>query len=369
MHNHFSDWYRDATIEPSAELLGNRWKGIEEFVKQRKGLTIRGIELVRVFFGLPTSNEGFADEFRRSFQAVDSTFPMRGNEREMSILAGAAVAHIIDKNIQQESETIALSVICGNCQGTRTALSIADIPKIARNYIADLLAQRRAYSDPPQGQAVRPKIDQYLEGIKTGLEQNQPPQVAASLVNALKSIADSIADVARTANETNEWMVSNLLMQFEETQILWWLLSGTSQVLNKPFREMEASVAGVVAGAELASKVYVRPGPAGIGSFIREVLLRAGLEPEESSNIADGVVTAPKSWKEWLLEDSVEQVEDLCPVHFSARRSILSGSGKGWIRAAKKEIDLDIQGTLTPLDLGSQVFYERLFLASDGIAG
>ncbi len=369
MHKHFSDWYRDATIEPSPELLGNRWKGIVEFVKQRKGLTNKGIELARVFFGLPTSDEGFSDDFRKSFQAVDNTFPMRGNDRELSILAGATIAHIIDKKYQEESETIALAIICGNCQGIRASLSIGDIPTIAHNYIAEVQAARRAYSDPPQVQAIGPKINQHTDGIKTSLEQNQPPQVAAPLVESLTALAASISDLAKIANERDRWIVSNLQMQFEETQILWWLLSGTSQILDKPFSEMEVPVAAMVSGSELASKVYVRPGPARIQSFIREALTRSGLEPEESSSIADGIVKAPQSWKEWLLKDSVEEVEDLCPVHFSSRRSLAAGGGKSWIKAAKKDIDLDIQNVLTPISLGSQAFYERLFLASKGIAG
>ena len=109
MHKYFADWYRVASLKPQGDLLGNRWKSIEKLGKSKDAS--RAMDLVRLFRAKPLSNNGFLDECRTIFQETDPAFPMRGNELELRVLAGATTAWCLDNCSDKLADAVAFGLL------------------------------------------------------------------------------------------------------------------------------------------------------------------------------------------------------------------------------------------------------------------
>src|SRR5262249_6592381 len=90
MHPDFADWYRRIEIDPKADELQKRWQAIEAF--HQKATATDLADATRVFFGMAPGSQGFLAKYRTEFKATDDAFPMRDNDAELQVLAGATLA-------------------------------------------------------------------------------------------------------------------------------------------------------------------------------------------------------------------------------------------------------------------------------------
>src|SRR5262245_13088182 len=118
MHPDFADWYRTVHIEPKAEELQLRWQGVETF--QQRAIATDVSNASRLFFGLTIKESDWLPQFREDFKAVDATFSVRDNNAELQVLAGAALACMFTDS-DTESTAAALALVCGSCNGNRSA--------------------------------------------------------------------------------------------------------------------------------------------------------------------------------------------------------------------------------------------------------
>ena len=92
VHDQFGEWYRLAKLTPEHELLARRWGGVEAFVADADESDV--FDLARLFNELPVKSESFLSGFRGAFQAADAAFPMKDNDLELAVLAGACLSEI-----------------------------------------------------------------------------------------------------------------------------------------------------------------------------------------------------------------------------------------------------------------------------------
>src|SRR5471032_2977151 len=106
MHRDFADWYRRVHIEPKEEVLEKRWEAIAAFHKKARPSDL--CEAARVFYGLPPKHEEFLPIYRYEFKTADAAFPMRDNDAELQVLAGATLANYFR---EVRSDWVALSAL------------------------------------------------------------------------------------------------------------------------------------------------------------------------------------------------------------------------------------------------------------------
>ncbi len=362
MHKHFGDWYREAAIEPSTDQLESRWKGVEAFTKSRKDRSQKLIELIRVFYELPPTDEEFAERFRSAFQSIDQTFPMRGNDFEVRVLAGSSLANMIAKGSNEQRDFAALACLCSWSQGLRDNLPIDDLPKIAEEHLFQVAAGRYSTEEPPSIKGSAPDVEDNVAAFQNAIQQNEIPQIAEPISNSLTQMSSSAAAFMSSAEAAFEWLASNLKLQQEETNILWWLYSETSNSLNQPFSGFQAAFASLIAGDELADLVAIIPGPLASRAIIHRALSNVNEEIPEKASIQEAVAQAPLEWIKSIAKRSIRDLEDILPVHSAIRAAAESDGAKGSIKALQKRIKAKVNTGIPTESLGLQMYYERLFL-------
>src|SRR5438093_1564530 len=138
MHQDFGEWYRARRIEPNAEALPKRWTGVVAF----DGSGSEIVSLARLFYGLGKPSDQFLSAFRAVFQTADAAFPMKKNDQELIVLAGAKLIHLIEFSDKEKACMAALSLVCGAAQNLRKAAPIADILEKAVKYLNESAAKR-----------------------------------------------------------------------------------------------------------------------------------------------------------------------------------------------------------------------------------
>lgn len=363
MHKHFADWYRDAKIEPTADQLERRWKAIEAFAKPRKGRIEKAVELNRLFFLIPTADPEFTTSFREAFQSADQAFPMRGNDFELRLLAGATLASMIDQGTSDERNMTALASLASWCQGLREDLPFGDLPRIAETHLLSEASRLRGATEPPAVKPTTLNIDEKVSAIQTALSQGQVPPAADPLSQVLTDITTSASATGKSADAILNWLIRNLRLQQEETNILWWLFSESSRDLDQPFSGLPGPFASLVAGVEIADMVLVVPGPVAIRAFVHRALKNANPEMPEKGTIREAVSDAPASWIGSIAGRSSRDFEDILPIHSAIRASAESDGAKGSIKLIEKRINVKVNAGIALESLGLQIYYERLFLS------
>jgi len=102
------------------------------------------------------------------------------------------------------------------------------------------------------------------------------------IATAETAISGAYTDIGRVSREVKalaDYGVSTSLILGEQMDILWWLYSERSLILNRQFAECDAFEAVAAAGIELASLTRILPGPVASSAFLRRALGPHGGKP------------------------------------------------------------------------------------------
>jgi len=368
MHKYFAEWYRAAGLQPKAEDLEKRWQGLENFAKKIKAQN--ALELVRLYYARPSQASDFVDRYSASFQAADPTFPMRENRLELQVLAGATVAHIIEKTRTTVTDAVALALLCGHCQGLRQNILNGEIIGYANTYLAEEAVRMRE-SD---GKFTVSKPDVDLEDLMDTLTSAATGSSLAVIREPIKppfeKLATAISELADSINKMGEKLTQEIRSRREESNILWWVFGEHSRDLNTRMAELQLPFATLVAGKELADLVNVVPGPIAASAFLDKMLRFVDPGLSKSTSIKDAVNAAPSEWRGRLIEEAAARgVEDICPVHLAVQKSLEVEKPTEWLAPFERASDLKSKGAIAPLALATQVYHERMLMRAVNIAG
>ncbi len=356
MHDRFNEWYRQARIKRDEEQLNKRWKGVEGITKQ-KDISIP--EIVRLYFGLPKSEDGFISTFQNVFQKADKLFPMSRNKNELRVLAGAVIANLLDPARSENSNKVAFSTICANFENLRFKSFLPEILDCARDYLLKRSASLRDYGSDQE--SISPEVVKGVDSsvVDTALANNDIPGAVKSLVPELNSIINNLNQVTASNTRLNDL----LKLQREEINIHWWLFGEFSNDLNISISEIEIPAACLVVGKELADLIHILPGPLAAEAFISKMLKNTGQDLPETITLKKAVNSSNKDWKaNWMDRKEFKEYEDLCPVHFAVKKSLETTGTDDWTAAFENMSKLKVNVKLSPIKLALHVYYETLLI-------
>lgn len=96
MHKMFADWYAEAGLPPTAQVLQKRWDAIEKFPIDHDTI----VALARFFYDRADSSS--LDNFRKAFKDEDPAFLLNGSDHELRVLAGATLINVIETYTENE---------------------------------------------------------------------------------------------------------------------------------------------------------------------------------------------------------------------------------------------------------------------------
>lgn len=329
MHKDFAEWYRSAGITPDGEILPKRWAAIEEYQPGRDDI----VSLARLFCRLGKPNEAFLNAFRASFQKTDPAFPMRDNDQELVVLAGAELVDTIQRGALNVADFAALSIACATAQNMRGAPAVVDIPEIAVSYLAER------------------SIDRATDG--DGADATRSKALFAALT-ALGAPHDGVP-------KEFERIQRELLVVSEESNILWWLFSEHSRDMKESWKKFGVPAVALMAGKELADLTRVIPGPVAAPAFLDRVIRCAKSKLPASILVTDAIKGVTAEWRQqYVSQGCPAQVEELMPISHGLKISLMSPDEPAWLSALTQGTGIQADTELPPNVVAYQFYLEAL---------
>lgn len=359
MERNFPQWYQLADPDGGHERINSRWRAVENLSKKAGHDDI--IEFSRTFYGLANKDPKFIEDFQAEFQAVDSTFPIEGNEFGLLILAGAILNQIIKTGSRNLSLISAYAVTCPSFHSKRKEIPIPDIVRSSNEYLIKKSSNLRGPLDTKRIQSPASQLNTLADNISTKFKEPSPPEAAEDLSQFLKKLSSTLDKCVNAANIVQKQQ--NL--DREESDILWWVLGQYSRDRNIPIKDFKLPFACLIAGKELADLTRILPGTFSAKAFIDKFLENFSSDLESPISLKDCVNNSNQIWKNDLISIyRSEEALDLCPIIFAISKSVEDSSKTGWNRFFKVTTRIDPAVTLNPVEFSFQLYQEILFLRS-----
>ncbi len=296
----------------------------------------------------------FAGKFRQLFFDLDATFMMHGNDFELRVLSGAVLAHQFSEAGSSAVLSPALAAVCCYCQGAVSDVVIPDVVARAKRV---LLTHSRKYrtlvvrkDTTKDDEAAR-----LVQKITQTAEANDVKATAAAVADALRQLSGAVRTGAISHNALAE-----------EMNMLWWVFGEYSSLLDRSYRDCDASIATLISAKELAD-LTISP----TGSLSADAILNRALSTtrEHSKSIVLKAVfdTHSLQQRKTLLGDYGQSpVIDLCPIHFALDQTEKLGSSQDAIKNTSALLAIKLGQALRPVEWASQFYRECLLLRSIG---
>lgn len=330
MNNYLSDWYRSAGVSPENIPLTKRWEGAASFDVDAGEISL----LAQVFYQLNLSDPLFPERFRKAINKADPNFSMSGNDRELIVLAGAALVDAIERGSRDIADLAALFLVCGAVQNVRTALAVPQIPEFAAKH----LSQRSVERATPE---------------KDGKEET-----------LLKALVAAGEPVSKLAPEFQKLQLEFPIIS-EESNMLWWLISDTSRDVSHRWSEMPLGMACMVTAKELADLTRIIPGPIAARAFLDRAIRSGGNEVAASISIAKAVNDTAKTWRDSHFSKPLPTgLEGVLPLTHAVVLSARASDDKTWQPMFKAATGIAATAKSSPDAVAYQFYLEQLAVRS-----
>lgn len=357
MHKNFGEWYRTVSIEPTADLLQKRWAGVNGWVLIIRSDDSALLETVRIFQGFPEKTS--RERFLAALSKPDPAFPQRNNELEQRVLAGASLLECV----LAKQGGLRAAIIAGTAlEASRLRVSEEALPELTGEVLSGLhaIAKRERKRNAVDPVVLSPDAEKLLT-------TTLPNVMNAADHNVLKSHVGSMLQTLHQALQRSERALKSvgrdLRCADEETNILWWLLGGSSRDLNKPWNALK-DAAPLVAAYELADLTDVALGPQDAAALLERVVLDA-VGKSKNLPIHAYVNAVPEGWAKdrAAKAERAERAFDLTPFSFALSCRSKSDTSS-WQQFFEANSGLKAATTLAPQQAAKLAYVEAVLLGT-----
>lgn len=356
MDKRFGDWMRDALADIDDGVLKRRWGGVEALAGKLKQDEV--LELVLYSSGCGTQDDATLQKVRRIFWEHDNAFRMEGNDLELRRLCGTIVIHVLHGKSDRRLNA-ALTCICLQFGGSLDENTWPALLEEAETTIQDMSAGVRS-NDMLNQNAGRNILPSKVLGRMKELIDEGHDHIPLQDLNSLVS---QFAKVINQLGSNYSTLKSALALQREENNILWWLVGGYSNDLERSFDGMSGAVAGTIAGKELADHVIHLPGPLSVGSILHRVITRT-IHNDLPVTLESLVPELPMHWRQTLVAEGFDAVLRYCPLMSAIAYSVAVEDDASWVTPFSKQFPHSTKLEIPPALLAYQMYRERMLLRS-----
>ena len=269
MNSFLADWHADIAINLPAEVLEARETAGDAVVANLSGDQL--LDLISLAYQQPGSSDG-GEWFRAAIKEQDRTFLLRGNDREVAVLAGACLWAVLDGDGL-------LAILAGyGCAVAAFRDWISAPPELsnrAEHRLSELAVAERALANRPDLGKPQAWSKQLQTSIKTAAPEETDingthiQAVIGKVMTALQTALDRLYD---QQTKIVTWAEQALDVYAEESAQVGWLLGGASRTLSRPWASIDRAAAAVLAGRELANSVLQLAAPPHSDAFLDQML-------------------------------------------------------------------------------------------------
>ncbi len=241
MHELFPDWVRTLYPDTSIESLpiDAWWSAIEEYVAEADDSRIIG--LCRAAYR--RASPEFDAEWRQALRAHDEKSPLRGADRQVSVLAGAALLHA-SGNTGHAPVALYLRR-CATHVGWDP--SLPDL-ELSDSGLWDAATSVRTVDPWPQSR----RLTLQMRKVNEALANCDDPLTPENLRTVVEALSGSMNDlVSRSMSALVKVSSGREAPLLEQSDVLVWLLSGRCALAERQWSELTPALASVCAAFEV----------------------------------------------------------------------------------------------------------------------
>ncbi|MCY4557933.1 MAG: GTPase-associated system all-helical protein GASH [Chloroflexi bacterium] len=358
-HPEFATWYSTVDLGDSVSRIEAR--GVATTKLLGRFTYQKALPLVNVMLGDRAGLDGAgAERIRSACREADPTFPVSGNDAEITLLAEIALAIAIDEEGEDAlAGKIAEVIYSALANGSREFSSVTSILDRAKDVIerqGRLLRRRPRLPKKPKRYLPPLGFERHFRDLNDLSDLQQATllmkRIATEVGNGMRSVANS-------ARREREALEQHIKLQDEELDLLWWATNGNSVTAHTLFSEMKVGPRAFVAALEAANRTHVRPGPCSI----RGLLEKTGVSKDEKISLADAFGRLDPEVTKAL---HVGEAELRTPIHMGLKMKRESGDAETWLGHWSSRTGIDSACERPELDIAQLVYQERLVLDAFG---
>jgi len=340
------DWGNDL------DRAKRRWAGVTALIENPGNDEIE--TLIRLAFKtrqMPSAQR--IQAVRQAFKEVDDMFEMQGNDRELQVLAAAALASVFEAESETASAA-ALAVTTSAAFVERGSDLTIDMKSEAERAVFELADGARRRPDLRNRLSKVPKVD-FSPAVAKVKEKFDADGLAAAFPSAAESVTRVLTQFGKDVETALADASHFLSIQDEELQMLWWLTGQRSWDFDSFFADISSESRPLVLAKELAALTQALPGPRAAAAL----LARSEVSPQYRLSIPAAVNACDRVWLTGLVTDS-----DPSPVtqqiHFAIKRKLETGDANSWIPGWSATTEISDTATFSALEIGTTFYRERL---------
>jgi len=314
MFKEFPTWFGLLDLEPTEEAVRKRWdEVVVAATNPTPVLILNAVQLLRRSLSAPASEwaEQLSERFRNS---NDSLFGLSSGRSDLEIVAGAALREIMDANDGDIGIVAMLAIQTGSFLAKSPSPILEKVLPYAKAAQVNLGIRQRNES---------------LGGVIT-LHEPAPLEPAPNPTVQATAINDALVSLIKCINEVLEGVGRDLQLRAEETDLMWSLVSGYSQRLNRPFSSLSPATAAVLLGCEMAASVRVLPGPARSIGILASALSKSGHDPEMEISLEELVTNTNADAAAIAASAAPNEMVPLCSIAAAFALHKASAGAVGW---------------------------------------
>jgi hypothetical protein len=353
----FPKWYATLELDDGASKYQERLNGLSNFATSAKSDDVEA--LIRLAWNSRLNpDSGALARFRKALNDADAAFPMAGNDKELRLLAGAALVIMIcgSGSVQQLASLMVANAAFLGKRPQKTPVNLSEIARVAiLNQAADN-CRRPNLSESLSSGVSKPNLTAVIGKLNEGMT---PDNVNAAIALASEAIRVSVTTLTTSYSQTIMMIRDYIKLQDEELEMLWWLTNRYSDSQGCGFDEVSFLQKPMVFANELASRTNCLPGP----PSILGLLARAGINLKDEATVPEIISAMDESWVRSINLDS-EPSAITAPIRFGLKKRQEAGFGDAWVPFWAATTGISEKDKFRLVDIGINFYRECLISKS-----
>ena len=339
---------RTAGLPITNEIVTLREQGIDQYLKQKISEE-EIIALVRLYY-TGNCNEDIFNEFVSIFKEIDNTFS-DDLVIEIRLLAGLILCEVVKQN--KWKDLIAVLEVYAQ---TFEFMGCESICKNVTDELADDFEERRIrIREEITLNKNKIKLLSKNMNLKGTSEEQEEIVYNEDVVDNIVSILNKVNELVNQVNIANQLQNESIKILREESQILWWLLTGYSDDMKMKYSEIDPKIAAVIIGKDLAGCVLTFPGPFPVKSLLIKALdfVRTSEETYSFFEYIDAI-------EDNIIDELICDVSVDTPILFALKKKEENGK-ENWTNSFYKKFSCREEG-YSVIDMAYETYLECMLL-------
>jgi hypothetical protein len=350
----FGAWLKIVLPDSGIAERDQRLNVIREFVATVSKEDILTLDFA--FYSAATEQPTI-ERLRSAMRVIDTSFDSK-NDAELAVLAAGVLFEILERG-GDLAATTALAILCADFGALAGNNHVTELVTKARQFIGaeGIRIREEGVALPNLGEVLRSALEPRDKEEDKDAEDTNAEEDDADNEPSLHRVVGALADYG---DKIHQSLASIEARRAEQSDVLYWLLSGRRQITGVPLKGLKKEQAALFVAVELANLTRQVPGPASASAILSTLLdqCKKSTAPEVTLEACIQSIEAQDGTKHLTKLKVVHPL--ISPISFALVKAEENGWADGWQNAVKTQTRKSASTKYPVLKIAEQLYCEIL---------